>query len=376
MSQPITLSTNRDRDTGVVLLFLSLVFYFVVPMLAQEFGYSRGTTALLSTPVGLLLMVTGLAAIFLSRKTVNVSPRQVTIKDGFLARPLCLRYETTPTVKLSVYEEQKANGRVDEIWTVHLIEGGRQYLVDRRAGQHSACRTLAERLAKATQGSLIETHDGQSHQFELAELDLPFVVRAEKYPSLMGQPVDEPADKVVNYRRDDQGIEVTWSFFRSGLLFELMMISACLLGAGFIPLPGGPQGKGFSLYDTERAQGDYRYFIAVGLFTALGLIVLAGYRSRIAITAKDGVVSESTVWGIPVRRGRIPLNKLEHVGVSINSRGPYLQLISDERILKEMLPSTHIARWLVWEFRRYLVALGSDDASASEQHLEGQADQV
>lgn len=358
MSQPITLSTSRDRDTGVVLVFLSLVFTFMVPPLAQEFGLSRGTTALVSTPVGMLLLVLGFSGIFLSRKTIRVTPGQVSIKDGFLARALHLRYETTPTIKLSVYEEQRSNGRVDEIWTVHLIDDGRQYLVDRRVGQHVACRTLAERLAKSTQGSLIEMHEGDSHKFELSELDLPFVVRAEKHPGLMGQPVEEPSDKVVTYRRDEQGIAVSWSFLRSGLFMELMILSTCLVGAAFVPLPGGPKGHGFSLYDTERAQGDYRYFIAVGVFTVVALLLLAGYRNRITINPSQGAVSESTVWGLVVRRGKIPLEKLEHIGVNINSRGPYLQLISDEMILKEMLPSTHIARWLAWDIRQYLAQLG------------------
>ena len=352
------MSTSRDRDTGVVLVFLSLVLTFMVPPLAQEFGLSRGTTALFSTPIGMILAVLGFAGIFLSRKTIRVTSEQVTIKDGFLASALHLRYDTIPTIKLSVYEEQKSNGRVDEIWTVHLIDDGRQYLVDRRIGQHIACRSLAERLAKATQGSLIETHEGQSHKFELAELDLPFVVRAEKHPALMGQPVEEPSDKVVSYRRDEKGIEVSWSFLRSGLLVELLTISTCLVGAAFIPLPGGPKGQGFSLYDAERAQGDYRYFIAVGIFTVVACLLLAGYRNRIVINPNEGAISESTVWGLVVRRGQIPLDKLEHVGVNINSRGPYLQLISDEKILKEMLPSTHIARWLAWDIRQYLAQLG------------------
>lgn len=363
MSQPITLSTSRDRDTGVVLLFLSLVFYFMVPPLAQEFGLSRGTTALVSTPIGLILMVLGFSGLFLARKSIRVEPGSVTIKDGFLARPLHLRYEKPPTIKLSVYEEQKANGRVDEIWTVHMNDDGRQYLVDRRVGQHVTCRSLAERLAKATQGSLVESSEGYSHKFELSELDLPFMARAERYPKLMGQPVDEPADKVVDYKRDSNGIEVSWSFFRSGLFMELLSISACLLIAAFVPLPGGPKGQGFSLYDAERAQGDYRYFIAVGLFTVVGMILLSGYRNRIVVNSKDGAVSKSTVWGLAVRKGKIPLDKLEHVGVNINSRGPYLQLISDEKILKEMLPSTNIARWLAWEIRQYLAGLGRSAAS-------------
>lgn len=356
MSQTISLPTHRDRDTGVVLLFLSLVSYYAVPSLAHEFGFSYGTTSLVSTPVGLLLMVLGLSMLFLARKRITVEPGRVHIKDGFLARTLNLRYETTPTIKLSVYEEEH-NGRVDVVWTVHLIDDGRQYLVDRRVGQHIAVRSLAERLAKATQGSLIEMHDGKGHKFELAELDLPFMARAEKYPALMGTPIEEPSDKIVGYSRGPEGIDVNWSFLRSGLLLEVIVLAACLFGAAFIPLPGGPKGEGFNLYQVARAENNYSYFAGVAAFTVLALALLSGYRNRIRLDSKEAM-SQSTVWGIPVRTGRIPLSELEHVGISITSRGPYLQLISDKRILKEMLPATHIARWLGWEMRQYLAGLG------------------
>ena len=359
MPQTITLPSNRDRDTGVVLLFLSLVFYYAVPLVAYEFGYSYGTTSLVSTPVGILLMVIGISLIFLARKTIKVEPGQVRIKDGFLAKPLTLRYQSTPTVKLSVYEENH-NGRSDEIWTVHLVDEGRQYLVDRRVGQHIAVRSLAERLTKATQGAMIEMVDGQPQKFELSELDLPFVQRAQKHPALMGTPIDEPSDKVVHYARDASGIEVSWSFFRSGLFFEVIVFSAFLFGMAFVPLPGGPDGKGFSLYQAERSEDDYRYFAGVATFTVISLALLAGYRSRIQLNPRVGALSQSTVWGIPVRTAKIPLAELEHIGVSITGRGPYLQFISDKRIFKEMLPSTHIARWLAWEMRQYLAGLGAE----------------
>jgi hypothetical protein len=359
MSQTITLPSSRDRDTGVIMLFLSLVAYYAVPTLANQFGYSHGTASLVSTPIGLILMVLGFSMLFLARKTITAGDGKVRIKDGFVARPLTLRYESTPSVKLSVYEEDN-HGRTDQIWTVHLIDDGRQYLVDRRVGQHVAVRSLAENLAKATGGSMVEMHDGQALKFELSELDLPFIERVQKHPTLLGTPVEEPPDKMVQYSRDANGIEVSWSFFRSGLLLEVFLVAACLAGAAFIPLPGGPDGKGFSLYEAERAQQDYRYFAGVAVFTVVSLALLSGYRNRIQLNPKVGAISQSTVWGVPVRTGKIPLSKLENVGISITSRGPYLQLISDEKILREMLPSTHIARWLGWEMRQYLASLGKE----------------
>ncbi len=355
----ISLPTQRDRDTGVVLLFLSLVSYYAMPYLASQFGLSYGTTSLVTTPLGLLLMLSGFASLFLARKTVVVGAGQVRIKDGFFSQAVTLRYEGVPTIKLSVYEEER-HGRADEIWTVHLIDDGRQYLVDRRVGHHIQVRSLAEKMAKASGGSLIESQDGKSHQFELSELDLPFMARAEKYPALMGSPVEEPSEKPITYSRDASGVHVSWSFFNSGLLLEVVVLTVVLIGAAFIPLPGGPDGRGFSLYQAERSEGDYRYFAGVGVFAVLALSMLGGYRSRIEISPAKGAVSQSTIWGFPVRTGKIPLDKLEHVGVTLTSRGPYLQLISDEKILKEQLPSAQIARWLAWEMRQYLAQLGAD----------------
>lgn len=360
----ISLPTRRHRDTGIVLLFLSLVCYYVLPLLAYEFGYSHGACSLISTPLGLLLMALGLAMIFLSRKTIRVEGSTVRIQDGFLTRALALRLESTPTIKLSVYEEHH-RGRVDEIWTVHLIDEGRQYLIDRRTGQHIAVRSLAERLAKATQGSLIEVHDGKAHRFELSELDLPFTARVARYPALMGHAVDQPEDLVVGFDRQSSGIEVSWSFFRSALFWELLLVAAALVGAAFIPLPGGPDGQGFTLYEIEKAEQDYRYFAAVAAFTVLALATLLGYRTTIRLDAQ-GAQARSTVWGIPVRGGSIPLEQLEHVGVSWTSRGPYLLLISDHRILKEMMPSAPIGRWVAWQMRDFLAQLPSSAADRQE----------
>lgn len=356
----ISLPTSRNRDAGFVLLFLSAVIYYAVPPLALEFGLVKGQAALYSTPLGAVFMVLGLAFVFLARKRVIVSKQKVVIKDGFLTKPLTLTFESVPTFKLAGHEEEK-NGRVDEVWTVHLIDEGRQYLVDRRVGQQAACRSLAERLTKALGGSLIEVQDGHSHEFALEELDLCFVSRSARHPALMGVPVEPPEERVIDFQRTKSGITATWSYFRSGLLVEILVVTLFLVGAAFVPLPGGPDGKGFSLFEAEMAEGDYRYFIGVGLFSMVSFAVLAGYRNRMDLSVTSGALARTSVWGIPVGSGRIPLNELEHVVVTVSSRGPYLQLISDRKILSERLPSTEEARWLAWEFRQFLSELSPED---------------
>lgn len=363
MSQKISLSTAKNRDSGLVLLFLSAVVYFAVPPLGVEFGLKKGELVKYSTTLGILLMVIGFAFVFLARKRVLAQEGQVTIKDGFLSRALTLKFEAVPTFKLAGHEEEK-NGRVDEVWTVHLIDEGRQYLVDRRVGQQAACRSLAERLAKALGGSLIEVQEGQNYEFALDELDLCFVSRVARHPELMGSPVEEPAEKAVVFEKTNEGVTAGWSYFRSGLLIEILMVALVMVAAAFVPLPGGPDGKGFSLFEAEMAAGDYRYFIGVGLFTLISLIVLAGYKNRVDISLNSGALSRTSIWGIPIGSGRIPLNELEHVAISVNSRGPYLQLISDRKILSERLPSTDVARWLAWEIRQFLAGLSPEECKA------------
>lgn len=356
MSQTIAVPTSRDRDTGFVLLFLSMVVYFTVPPLAREFGLSLGTVSLISTPIGLILFVLGFSSVFLSRKKLTIEPNKIVVKDGFFQRALHLKFEKTPTFKLSGYEDE-GKARSEEIWTIHLIDEGRQYLIDRRRDHHVASRTLGEQLAKAAGGSLIEVYDGKAFEFQTEELDLCFVQRAALYPDLMGRKVEEPSEKVIDFERAEKTLSVGWSYFRSSLMFEIIMISVFLVGVAFIPLPGGPDGQGFSLYEIERAEGDYRYFIGVAAFTFLALVALFGYRTRLEIVAPKSVRSVSKIWGLSVRSSTIPLRELEHISVSVTSRGPYLQLISDKRIVKERFPSAYVARWVAWEIRSFLTAL-------------------
>jgi len=368
MATTISLPTYRDRDLGLVLVFLSAVFYFIVPPLAGEFGLEKGTVTMFSTPFGTLLLLAGVAASLFSRKRITVEDGCVRIKDGFLAPALRLKYGSTPAFRLVGFEEDR-KGRPDEVWTVHMVDEGKQYLIDRRVGQQMESRSLAERLAKAVRGSLIETQEGKSYTFKTEELDLSFVERLERYPQMLGAEVEEPADKVIELERTDSGLKVTWCFFRSSLLFELFCLSAFLVGAAFIPLPGGPTGQGFSLFDAEMAEGDYRYFIGVGVFTVVSLILLAGYRNTLELITPKRVQSRSSVWGIPVRNGRIPLDELEHVAVTVTSRGPYIQFISDRKILRERMPAANIARWLAWEFRSRLAQLTPESCDV-EQSVE------
>lgn len=369
MATTITLPTARDRDLGMVLLFLSAVTYFAVPPLAHEFGFNRGAVAMFSAPLGGLLMILGILTVFFSRKAVTVESGEIRVKDGFFNKPLVLKYSSPPTFRLSGFEE---DGKVlgNEVWTVHMVDDDKQYLIDRRVGEQTSSRSLAERLAKAVRGSMIETHNGRSYEFSTEELDLSFVERVHRYPEMLGQEIDEPSDKVIELQRTDTGLKVQWSLMRSGLLFELLCVSAFLVAAAFVPLPGGPGGNAFSLYDVEKAEGDYRYFIGVAVFTLVSIVILAGYRNTLEIIIPKRAQSRTTIWGVPVRGGRIALEDLEHVAVSITSRGPYLQLISDTKILRERLPATNIANWLGWEIRKRLSETTPEKTSHIEQSVE------
>ena len=350
----------------MVLLVVSAATYFAVPKLAYQFGLNEGLVAAYSAPLGVILMGVGLACIFASRKRITVEGGEVVVKDGFFSQSLRLKYSASPTFRLSGFEDEGGQGRSTEVWTVHMVDEGKQYLVDRRIGDLTSSRSLAERLAKAVRGSVVETHNGKSYEFSTAELDLSFVERVHRYPEMLGHEVPEPSDKVVDFERTDTGVKIQWSLMRSGILFELFCVSAFLLAAAFVPLPGGPDGNGFSLYDAERAEGDYSYFIGVAVFTIVSVVVLAGYRNTLEIIIPKRAHSRTTIWGIPVRGGRIALEDLEHVAVSVTSRGPYLQLISDKKILKERLPATNIARWIGWEIRKRL----AETAPEKTHHIE------
>ena len=199
----------------MVLLVVSAATYFAVPKLAYQFGLNEGLVAAYSAPLGVILMVVGLACIFASRKRITVEGGEVVVKDGFFSQSLRLKYSASPTFRLSGFEDEGGQGRSTEVWTVHMVDEGKQYLVDRRIGDLTSSRSLAERLAKAVRGSVVETHNGKSYEFSTAELDLSFVERVHRYPEMLGHEVPEPSDKVVDFERTDTGVKIQWSLMRS-----------------------------------------------------------------------------------------------------------------------------------------------------------------
>ncbi len=366
MAHQITLPTQRNRDAGIVLVFLSLVFYFLVPPLTYEFGLSSSVVLWWSTPVGTVCLALGLAFLVLSRKKVWVEKSALVIRDGFFSRALRFPFASVPSFKLSGAEED-LDGKPIEIWTVHMIDEGKQYLIDRRIGQQVACRALAERLTKAVGGTLVEVQEGVSHEFSVDELDLSFSERAKRYPQMLGHPVERPKETVIELTREPGKVEVCWCYLRSGLLWEVLLISGLLYALAFVPLPGGPDGLGFTLFELERSTGNYGYFVAVTLFCLVSIIALSGYRNKLVVSPDSGVRLRTTIWGVPIRGAEIPLDHLEHVAVSLSHRGPYLQLISDRKILRERLPSTLSARWVAWEIRSFLAALGGAQTVSESQ---------
>ena len=95
----------------MVLLVVSAATYFAVPPLAYQFGLNQGLVAAYSAPLGVILMVVGLACIVASRKRITVEGGEVVVKDGFFSKPLRLKYSSAPTFRLSGFEDEGGQGR-------------------------------------------------------------------------------------------------------------------------------------------------------------------------------------------------------------------------------------------------------------------------
>lgn len=352
-SKSFSLPTKANHNLAIFLLFLSAVSYFIAPYLAQSFGYSAGKAALISTPAGAVLMLSGLVLLLFARKIIRIEQGSIQIKDGFLASPLTFSFKEIPVIKLSSYEDVNGKRSVS-VWTVHLITKDQQYLIDRRIENQIWSRALSEHLAKSTGANLIEVLDGVPQEFNCSELDSSFIERIQKYPSLLGAAVAQPASKPTGYQQDEQGIKLSLSLFHSGLIVEIFMLGLLLTSIGFIPIPGGRDQASVSLYQIAGASGDYRYFQSVAAFTLISLVLLAGYKASIELSEKSGASAQIRIWGLPLRRTAIALDKLEQIGSAITSRGPYILLVSDEKIIKEMVSSSEYARWIAWEMKNFL----------------------
>lgn len=352
----ITVHTSSNRSKGVFLMFLGLcaswpMWYIAASWLTHapkswEDWYPALYVCAGFTSVGFFL---GL----LSNKTIAISPTSVRVTDGPLHRALTFPREAGQSIRLqSILSER--NERPETTWLVKLVAGRHEYLLDERVGRQLESRCVAEGVARALGCSFREKDDeGVELTFSAADLDLPYVERVKRYPSLIGRAVAAPPRPGVTRVEKEGRLEFSW-----GIVTPSLLLSMLALGLVFFVVSAIPQKAGHMSY-LERAHqsGSYHLYYLVGTVIVAALVFSAGYRLRLRLTPK-GVYLQKSIWGIPMVGHTLKLCQVEEVQMAHTVRGPVVQVLGDSKLIEFQASDADVAQWLAHEIRVYLAAPG------------------
>lgn len=352
-------SSDSHRDLGWLLMFTGLATSFPLRRLVATIY--KGSWVDLLGVLGFVLVVVGFALMRFTRKQFTVRGNSVSIKDGLFSKPLTFHWEEPPRIRLRSLEEEHGREHL-EFWQVYLLDGKRQYVMERREGHQIEVRSLAEALAKAINCPLLEKGESGEITIPREELDLPFRERVRRYPDLLGSEASRPLNCPVHEDEVDGSHRFRWRLLSPGMLGEwttLFFLLTLLAVVPIFPAHTTVQGEtaSFQLSFLLAAQKDHdwTYFYVCGGLLAASAFWLFGYSKELRVT-RQALLARDRLWGVPIWSATIPTDQLEEIWVRQGSRGAKLQLISDARIFTSQVRDVSVAAWLAARLRRLLIA--------------------
>lgn len=356
-SGEISVPSNSNRDLGVFLVFLGLAVSFPVKALLGRVLDDSPWLGLMG-PLGFVVVLWGFLLLRFTRKRFCVQSGCLRLRDGWFTRGLRYTWEESPLIRLRSQEEERGRDSVI-VWLVNLVDGKRQYVLDRRDGNQAESRSLAEALAKKIDCPLLETCGSGELLLPREELDLPFRERVKLHPELLGEELEKPEDCSIHEQILEEGRVYRWRYLSPATLNDFGVL-AFFLGLLAIvpifssPIPGSDQLERFQLsfFDLARQQGKFLYFYIAGILVFFNAVLLFGYVEVLKVT-RDRVQSQDTLWGIPCSSASIPADKLEEIWVRQSSRGAHLDLVSDDCIISGRISDGEVAAWLASRLRHF-----------------------
>lgn len=356
-SGEISIPSSSNRDLGIFLLFAGLAVSFPVKALVSRVLIEADWPGLMG-PLGFLLASWGLVLLRFTRKRFRLIPKGIAIQDGWVVRPMTYHWEEDPVIRLRPQEEERGRGVV-EVWLVNLIDGKRQYVLDRREGNQIESRSLAEALAKSLNCPLLEACEGKELRLERDELDLPFRERVQRHPELLGNLESRPEGCSIQDKQEGLERIFHWRFLNSATFNDFFSLACVVILLGVVPLfsqvqPGSGEIERFQLsfLDLARQKGQFLYFVVSGTLLVLHGVCLFGYSKELRV-GPEGVRARDSLWGVPCYSASIRTQELEEIWVRQSSRGAHLQLISDARIISGRTSNSQVASWLASQIRHY-----------------------
>ncbi|MBX3168854.1 MAG: hypothetical protein KF760_15680 [Candidatus Eremiobacteraeota bacterium] len=353
----ISIPSESNNDLGLFLVFLGLALSFPVRALLDRV-YPEQAWVGISAPAGVVLVVFGFILIRYTRKRFWLDGKSVRVKDGWLKRSLRYSWEDEPMIRLRSQEEERGPNTL-EFWLVNLVDGKRQYVLDRRVGHHIESRSLAEALAKSINCPVLEKAEHGEILIPREELDLPFRERVRKQPELLGGEASKPDPCPIECDEDENSQRYTWRLLSPAMLNEFFTLVLFVFLLAVVPIfpkviSGEETAERFQLsfLDIARTQHQFLYFYVSGGIVAVTAFFLFGYGKELK-AGRQSLDACDRLWGFPVYKASIPADQLEEIWVRQSARGAHLQLISDACIITGRTSNSAAAVWLASRLRRF-----------------------
>jgi hypothetical protein len=346
----IYLPSEANKDLGLFLIFIGII---AVPPCYWLYYYYNSVPVTDWKPslfIGIFWVLAGLSLIYFSRKTITVGKSHIRINDGLFRKSFTIRWKLDPMIKLK-YDEEEFKGRILEFWETSLLDGKLEYTIDRRAHHQLEARALGENIAKFLSCSFIERDEqGKESILDSKDLDMPFRCRAAKYPGFLGSPVDQPKNPRLTITERNKAFLVTWGIYSTGILVDIIAFAVIIFLFTYLPWKQGTH----SFFEQCAIRGEFFAFYAGGLILFMTVFFVLGYRLRLNVSRR-GAIFWVTIWGIPLRKRKIGIDKIEEIRLTPSMRGPRVQIISDREIISFRLFDKQGARWLSYQLQHYML---------------------
>lgn len=300
-------------------MFLGLVTSFPLRALLHQIFFENPNISYCS-PLGFGLVALGFLLWRYTRKRYWVEGQTLVVADGLFRRPLRFSWQEEPRIRLRSQEEERG-AAVLEFWLVNLVDGKRQYVLDRREGHQIESRSLAEALAKTINCPVLEKGESGEITIPREDLDLPFRERVRRNPDLLGPEVEKPDPCPICAQDDESGQRYLWRLMSPAMVNEFFTMVCFLALLAVVPIfpryvPGEevPERFALSFFHLARDSGQFLYFWVAGTMVALGAFVLFGYSKELRVT-KNALHAQDRLWGVPCWSATIPAEQLEEIWV-------------------------------------------------------------
>jgi hypothetical protein len=346
----IYLPSEANKDLGLFLMFIGIVA--VPPSYWLYYYYtSRAVTDWKpSIFIAIFWVIAGICLIHFSRKKITVGKSYIRINDGLFKKSFTIRWKSEPMIKLK-YDEEEFKGRIIEFWETTLLDGKLEYTIDRRAYHQLEARALGEHIAKFLSCSFIERDEQQKETIlDAKDLDMPFRCRALKYPGFLGSPVEKPQNPRLQIHERNKAFLVTWGIYSTGILVDIAVFALIIFLFTYLPWKQGTH----SFFEQCALRGEFFAFYAGGIILFLIVFFVFGYRLRLNVSRR-GAIFWVTIWGLPLRKKKIGIDRIEEIRLTPSMRGPRVQIISDREIISFRLFDKQGARWLSYQLQHFML---------------------